>query len=129
VWAWQGYGQPLLQFMASEEDFAEYLDHVLTRLVAVGALGALLWCYADYSTDLYDRPPCDQMKHERFFGLVRPDGSLKPHAEVIRRFAATQPVVQAAEHPVVLDLSPEDYYRAPLKHARRLYAAYRKRSE
>ncbi len=128
VWAWRGYGQPLLQFMASEEDFAEYLDQVLSRLVSVGALGALLWCYADYTTDLYDRPPCDQMKHERFFGLVRPDGSLKPHADVIRRFAASRPVVQPAEHPVVLDITPEEYYRSPLKHARRLYAAYRRQA-
>jgi hypothetical protein len=35
------------------------------------------------------RPPCDEARHERHFGLVRPDGSLKPHAEAIRRFART----------------------------------------
>jgi serine/threonine protein kinase len=28
------------------------------------------------------------------FGLVRPDGTLKPHAQVIKDFAATQPMVK-----------------------------------
>ncbi|HOC23693.1 MAG TPA: hypothetical protein PKJ13_00200, partial [bacterium] len=72
----------------------------------------------------YDRPPCDQAWHERFFGLVRPDGSLKPHAEVIKRFAATRPVVQPARRMVELDLTPEEYYRDPRRHAVRLYRAF-----
>ena len=32
--------------------------------------------------------------HERHFGLVRPDGSLKPHAEVMREFIAGGPVIR-----------------------------------
>ncbi|MEZ4516553.1 MAG: hypothetical protein R3C44_06845 [Chloroflexota bacterium] len=77
--------------MASEEGLAEYIEAVLPRLVEVGATGAVIWCFADYVPELWDRPPCDEAKHERFFGLVRPDGSLKPHAEAIKRFAATHP--------------------------------------
>jgi hypothetical protein len=38
-------------------------------------------------------------------------------------------VVQPAEYPVVLDLTPEEYYQAPFKHAQRLYAAYRKSTD
>ena len=59
---------------------------------SVGATGALLWCFADYAEQLWDRPPLDPggAIHERHFGLVRPDGTLKPHAEVVRRFAATR---------------------------------------
>ena len=110
--------------MASEEDLAFYLEQVLPNLVEVGALGALLWCYADYVPDLYDRPPCDQSWHERFFGIVRPDGSLKPHAEVIKRFAATQPKVQAAQRQVALDVTPEVYYQDPRAHAIRLYKEF-----
>ncbi|HPR87542.1 MAG TPA: beta-galactosidase [bacterium] len=121
---WQRYGQPFRQFMASEEDLAAYIEAVLPKLVEVGALGAMIWCYADYIPGLYVRPPCDQAWHERFFGLVRPDGSLKPHAEVIKRFAATRPAVQPARRRVALDLSPEEYYRDPRRHAIRLYRAF-----
>jgi hypothetical protein len=57
-------------------------------------------------------------------GLVRPNGSLKPHAEVIRRFTATQPRVRPAQRAVSLDVSPDSYYQDPLAHARRLYQAF-----
>lgn len=121
---WTRYGRPFQQFMASEEDLAAYVEQVLPKLVQVGASGALIWCYADYIPALYNRPPCDEARHERFFGLVRPDGSLKPHAEVIRRFAATQPMVQTAQRHVELDVTPEVYYQAPRRHAGRLYRAF-----
>ena len=80
-------GEHRTQFMASEDDFAAYMAAVLPKLVEVGATGAMTWCFADYVPELWDRPPCDEFKHERFFGLVRPDGSLKPHAKAIRDFA------------------------------------------
>ncbi|HXV44433.1 MAG TPA: glycoside hydrolase family 2 TIM barrel-domain containing protein [Anaerolineae bacterium] len=124
VWEWTAYGKPRRQFMASEEELAAFLEQVLLKLVEVGALGAMLWCYADYTPALYQRPPCDEAWHERFFGLVRPDGSLKPHAAVIQRFAATQPRVQPAQRQVALDISPDVYYQAPLAHAKRLYRTF-----
>ncbi len=124
VWEWTAYGRPRAQFMASEEDLADYLAGVLPRLVEAGATGALLWCFADYTPELWDRPPCEESIHERFFGLVRPDGSLKPHAEVVRRFAASQPLVQQVRQRLPLDVPPEEYYRDPLTHARRLYETY-----
>jgi endo-1,4-beta-mannosidase len=124
VWQWTRYGRPSRQFMASEEELAAHLEQVLPKLVEVGALGAMLWCWADYAPELYDRPPCDEAWHERFFGLVRPDGSLKPHAEVIKRFAATQPNVQPAQRRVALDVTPDVYYQDPLAHARRLYKTF-----
>jgi endo-1,4-beta-mannosidase len=88
------YGKPREQYMVSEEALAEYFEQVLPKLLEVGALGAMLWCFADYVPELYHRPPCDEAWHERFFGLVRPDGSLKPHAAIIKRFAATKPSMQ-----------------------------------
>lgn len=124
IWSWTSYGQPREQFMASEAAMADYLAAVLPKLVAVGATGALLWCYADYAPELWALPPCDEAQHERFFGLVRPDGTLKPHAEVIRQFAATQPTVQPARRAVVLDVSPEEYYQQPHEHATRLYGQF-----
>ena len=124
TWEWVSYGEPRAQFMASEEDFAAYIQAVLPRLVQVGATGAMIWCYADYAPKLYDRPPCLESRHERFFGLVRPDGSLKPHAEVIRQFAATQPVVQPPVHTVTLDMTPDEFYTDPESNVRRLYKTY-----
>jgi endo-1,4-beta-mannosidase len=124
LWEWTGYGLPQKQFMASEEDLATYIEEVLPRLVDVGATGAIVWCFADYHESLWDRPPCSGSIHERFFGLVRPDGSLKPHAEVLRRFAATNPTVRPARRTVTLDITPEEYYREPHIHAYRLYQRF-----
>ncbi len=126
TWEWDAYGSPRSQFMAGEEAFAEYVAQVLPRLVDVGATGAFMWCFADYHPDLWGRPPCDEngAKHERHFGLVRPDGTLKPHAEVIRRFAATAPTIGPAVRAVALDLSPDQYYQDPATHARRLYQTW-----
>lgn len=124
-WEWTAYGEPRRQFMASEEALAEYLAAVLPRLVEVGATGALLWCFADYAPALWDRPPCEQSVHERFFGLVRPDGSLKPHARVLQQFAATNPVVRPATRTVTLDITPEEYYRNPIPHIVRFYEVFR----
>ena len=102
VWRWRPYGQARDQFMASEEDLAAYLEMVLPRLVEVGALGAMIWCFADYAPELHGRPPCDENRHERFFGLVRPDGSVKPHAEVLAplcRHRAHRAAAGAARRP------------------------------
>ncbi len=124
-WQWVSYGQLRTQFVASEDDLADYLSAVLPKLVEVGALGALLWCYADYAADLYQRPPLDEARHERFFGFVRPDGSLKPHARVFQAFAGGKPKVSDPLRKVELDVDPEEYYQSPLAHAKRLYKRFK----
>jgi endo-1,4-beta-mannosidase len=124
IWKWRAYGKDRQQFMAAEDVFAEYIEQVLPRLVEVGALGAVIWCFADYHPELYNLPPCDEARHERFFGLVRPDGTLKPHAEVIRRFASQQPVVQPAQRAVHLEMSAEDYYQRPWEIVPALYRKF-----
>lgn len=126
VWEWVSYGQDRTQYMAGEEEFADYVEATLPRLVDVGATGAFLWCFADYDPTLWERPPCDDdgARHERHFGLVRPDGSLKPHAERLKNFAATSPVVAAPTRTVELDIDADEYYRDPAGHAQRLYEAF-----
>lgn len=124
VWEWNAYGQPRAQFMASEQDMVGYLEAVLPKLVEVGATGALLWCFADYHESLWHKPPCSESRHERFFGLVRPDGSLKPHAEALRAFAASKPVVQPAQRTLALDITPDEYYADPGHHYQRLYRVF-----
>lgn len=128
VWEWTSYhGRTRRQFMAGEEPFADYVRQVLPKLVEAGATGSLLWCFADYAEDLWDRPPCDPQGaiHERHFGLVRPDGTPKPHAEAIRQFAGEDPRITAAVTTVDLDIAHGAYYEDPQGHARRLYDRYR----
>lgn len=126
TWAWTAYGEHRTQFMAGEEAFAGYVTNVLPRLVDVGSTGAFMWCFADYATELWDRPPCDEYgaKHERHFGLVRPDGTLKPHTESIRAFAATNPTIRPPTKTVTLDITPDEYYLDPGGHAQRLYRGF-----
>ena len=117
-------GRERKQFFASEEDGAQYYRDVLGKLLRVGSSGAFGWCFADYAPELWNRPPCDQFIHERFFGLVRPDGRLKPIADVIKAFAATNPVVQPQAVRVELGASPDEYYEEPGSHLRRLFAGF-----
>ena len=124
IWEWNAYGQPRTQFMASEQDLAAYIEAVLPKLVEVGATGAMVWCFADYHETLWHKPPCSESCHERFFGLVRPDGTLKPHAEVLKAFAASKPVVQPAERTLALDITPDEYYANPDHHYQRLYSVF-----
>ncbi|MEX2134517.1 MAG: hypothetical protein WEB67_10285 [Acidimicrobiia bacterium] len=123
TWEWTAYGTNRTQYMAGEAEFATYVAKTLPRLVEVGATGAFLWCFADYATELWDRPPCDPAgaKHERHFGLVRPDGTLKPHAEAIQKFAETDPMIIEPVRTVTLDVTADEYYADPHHHARRLY--------
>src|SRR5579883_1385853 len=78
----------LHQYFASEDEAAAYYEETLEKLHAAGALCAFAWCYGDYDDSLFGAPPCNTHLHERSFGLVRADGSLKPAAEVVQRFAA-----------------------------------------
>jgi endo-1,4-beta-mannosidase len=117
------------QFMAGEEDFAEYIRQVLPKLQHSGATGAMVWCYADYAPELWDLPPCQNAQHERFFGLVRPDGSLKPHAKVIQEFANTNPQIQPIPEYAKLSVEPDGFYKEPLGYLVDLYQQYLKRLE
>jgi len=112
------------QFMAGEEDFAEFIRLTLPKLQYSGATGAMLWCYADYVPELWDLPPCQNAQHERFFGLVRPDGSLKPHAKVIQEFARTKPQVKLIPEYAKLTVNPDEFYEEPLGYLVDLYQKY-----
>jgi len=110
--------------MLSEQALAEHFEVVLPRLVEVGSLGAMVWCYADYHPALWDRPPCDSKLHERHFGLVRPDGSLKPHAEVIRELIATRPAISPPSARARMAVEPDAFYADPAAALPSLYQAF-----
>ncbi len=121
-------GQPLRQYLASEEEAAAYYDAVLQGLVSTGAAGAYAWCYGDYDSRLFDRAPLATAVRERTFGLVRADGSEKPAAAVFRNFRKRRDADRrsgsqvGAAVPRVLDVTADEYYRAPRTNFERLYA-------
>jgi hypothetical protein len=122
-WSWSTRYGAFKQVMLSEEVLAEHLAEVLPRLIEVGSTGAMLWCYADYHEELWGRPPCDNQRHERHFGLVRPDGSLKPHAELVREFTAGNPVIGAPSARARIEV-----YADPSATLPNLYATFKEAS-
>ena len=119
-------GKPLRQYLASEEEAAAYYDAVMQRLVNTGATGAYAWSYGDYDSRLFDREPLALAVRERTFGVVRADGSEKPAADVFRKFRQRREAgtLGKAIVPKVLDVSADEYYRAPGVHFARLYAKW-----
>ena len=125
TWEWQALGRQWSQVMLAEEVLAAHLADVLPRLVEVGAIGAMLWCFADYHEALWDRPPCDTKLHERHFGLLRPDGSPKPHADVLRDFIATRPRIAEPAPRARMDVDGDAFYAHPSDLVAQLFEAFR----
>jgi endo-1,4-beta-mannosidase len=124
-------GKKQQQFLASEEEAAEYYSAVLDRLWEVGAMGAVAWDFADYSRDLWNKPPLDLAVRERTFGLLRSDGTQKPVADAFRRFTRelnsgaveTRLGARGGRAPS-LHLDPVRYYEDPERSFAEAYAAY-----
>lgn len=74
----------------NEEEMATYASIVLARLVAIGAIGAMWWCWTDYDPALASLPPFDEAPHELRFGVLRSDGTEKPAAQALARFASEE---------------------------------------
>jgi len=69
-------------------------------------------------------------KHERFFGLVRPDDSLKPHTEVIKQFTATKPTVKPIPSYAKISITGKDCYSKELfNELPKLYKSFLPRKE
>ncbi|WP_220192323.1 hypothetical protein [Ktedonospora formicarum] len=75
------------QYFADDEAGGRYYREVLEKLARCGALGAFGWMFCDYHPSLWNKPPFDTCVHERFFGLTRYDGTVKPSGEAMRAFA------------------------------------------
>ena len=121
-------GRPLDQYLASEDEAAVYYREVIERLHQTGASGAYAWCYADYDARLFDRSPISTAIRERTFGLLRADGTEKPIADVFRQFRARRDAGAFDRKdnviPVILDVSADEYYKAPQAHFDRLYTKW-----
>lgn len=112
-------------FLASEEAAESYLRKVLELLSANGLWGALVWCFSDYDPALWDSPPFDDQVHERFFGLLRSDGSPKAAMNVIHDCPRQKrPTALSWDW---IDIERREYYERPLEHLEHLYRNFRDR--
>jgi endo-1,4-beta-mannosidase len=109
--------------LVSERDAAAYTGEVLEGLRRVGAIGAMLWCYSDYDPAAWTRPPLDDARHERSFGLWRSDGTPKPAVDVIAAFSGAERLPP----PDGIEVDPARYWMAPDTEIQRLYASYLER--
>jgi endo-1,4-beta-mannosidase len=114
-------------WVAGEDAAAGFAEELLPKLLEGGALGALIGNFSDIDPSIYGHPPYDIQELERNRGLVRVDGTLKPHGQVVRRFAESNPQVPAiptARSSLAVldrDFSKEE---DPLEHSRRLYGIF-----
>ena len=105
----------------TEDEMCTYGYAVLDRLQQRGALGAMWWCFADYADNLRDLPPFDRATHELTFGIVRSDGSQKPIAQMLQRFAAENRPALPLSSPIVDEAA---YYGGLPASLPKAYASY-----
>lgn len=114
------------QYFAADEPGGRYYAEVLQKLARCGALGAFGWMFSDYPPSLWSKPPFDTHEHERFFGLTRADGTVKPCGEAMRAFAervADGGLPARAVGP--LELDPNVWYLDPTVNFDRLFREWR----
>lgn len=105
----------------SEEQMSAYAYAVMDKLHAQGALGALWWCYADYAEALRHKPPFDMAPHELTFGIVRSDGTPKPVAQSLAKFASERREVTPRVPAIVRE---GEYYAGLPQTVNSTYAAF-----
>jgi endo-1,4-beta-mannosidase len=120
--------QPSTALQVSEDDAAAYTGDVLDRLHDQGVIGALLWCFADYTTELHASPPFDLATHERSFGVWRADGTQKPAVAEITARANRMSAPMARARPW-LDVTVDEFTADRRHHLVRLYERYRQTKE
>jgi endo-1,4-beta-mannosidase len=110
--------------LVEEEAAAAYTAAALEGLRRAGCLGALLWCYSDYDSYLWENPPFDLAPHERTFGLWRIDGSPKPAVATIAAFVGAERCTpQHAD--AWIDIERDEFLLDPSAQLPRLYRRYR----
>ncbi len=112
--------------LVTEDEAACFTRSALQALWRWGFPGAMLWCFADYSSELWQAPPLDLADHERHFGLWRADLSEKPAVAAIRAFGR-RPRLDFCDDLGWIEVDRADFYRSPEENLRRLYRAFRRR--
>lgn len=110
--------------LVSEDEAETFYDRSLNLIRNSGFKGAFLWCFADYSENLWHLPPFDRNIHERFFGIFRDDGSPKRSLDAIRRFKSQKKGIMEVNLDWI-DISSKDFYRNPRKNLIHLFQRFK----
>jgi hypothetical protein len=113
-------GVPLLE----EQEAARFTGNALESLHAFGFVGAMIWCFGDYARPLWSRPPLDQARHERSFGLWREDHSAKPAVAEIQRFLRIDHLPWQDGFSWI-EMAASEFYNDPGNNLRHLYRRFR----
>jgi endo-1,4-beta-mannosidase len=116
------------QYLADDASGGRYYAEVLEKLARCGARGAFAWMFSDYDPALWGRPPFDSLVHERWFGLTRADGTVKPSGEAMRAYAqrvAAGALPARTAGPLALDA--EAWYADPGGNFERLWREWKAR--
>ncbi|MGR6835219.1 glycoside hydrolase 5 family protein [Syntrophomonas erecta] len=117
--------QPSLSTPLWEETrVANYYRQALNLLSASGIIGALAWCFADYIPELWELPPLKENAHERYFGLVRHDGSVKPALEFFSDFASTN-FNENIFSDWLSGFSRDDFYLSPRQNLTAMFSKFK----
>jgi hypothetical protein len=102
---------------------AEFAERVLVQLRRFEMIGGFWKSYGDYHPSIWNWAPLYRNLHERFFGVLRHDGSTKPIALAFKS-SGTGRAEGGTSHDWI-DTSEEDYYQDPKQHLLRLYQRFR----
>lgn len=112
-------------YLVDERSAAEYTRQALQHLLQVGARGAIVGSYSDFEPELFASAPFDTDVAERYKGLWRADGTLKPHGSVVKEFAESNPLAQPpSQRRLLLDVSADAFYSDPHAHCTRLFRGF-----
>jgi endo-1,4-beta-mannosidase len=105
-----------------EPESAEYTREAIKLLSQNGFMGGMLWCFADYATALWNRPPLDRAPHERYFGLWRKDGTPKLAAKMVAELRNLP--IHENSNLGWIDIDRDQFYRRPKESLTRLYRIF-----
>ena len=98
-------------YQYSEESQARFINEILYTALANRASGAFIWCFSDFIHE--SDPPYEWRPLELGFGIVRKDGSLKPAAEVVKRFASELEILEKFRINTIYNRNPTVSVIAP----------------
>lgn len=108
-----------------ERNIYIYYKDCLSLLQKEGMIGALAWCYADYSPDLWDQAPLKENVHERFFGLFRSDHHPREAVKCFENKLKQNEAVLLENHPWLASFNKEAFYDHPKITLPRMYHLYK----
>lgn len=115
-------GGDSLQFFADDSSGGTYYQEVLEKLARCGAIGAFGWMFSDYDPGLWEQPPFDTLPHERWFGLTRHGGTIKPSGRSMQTFSQRVKAGDLPERTVPpLPINADAWYQDPGNNFDRLF--------